>query len=259
MKTLAKLLLVGLALTSSAPLVAYTVYLKDGSRLITQAPPEIRDGMAILTLQNGTEASIAAAEIDLDRTREANQSDLGSALVLEGGEFTDRPTEAPSARNERRLTDLSRSNPAGATGAGRSRSSGAARRPAASAPSRQEDLVDWQRTRYRNLDIASEILGIFRGQGVDGAKLFQGTRDSRILVDLTTDSEAAAFRAIRVAAAVLTQLERSFPKEVSALELVMLTSGRTRAGQFLIDSEAARQLLDGATDISTFYVENVRF
>ena len=94
-----------LLLLVALPVSAYTVYLKDGAQLIAKQAPEIRGDMAIITLQNGTQSSLPASEIDLERTRLANQSDLGSALILEGGEFTADPA-SPEPKREERLSDL---------------------------------------------------------------------------------------------------------------------------------------------------------
>jgi hypothetical protein len=244
-----------LLLLVALPISAYTVYLKDGAQLIAKQAPEIRGDMAIITLQNGTQSSLPASEIDLERTRQANQSDLGSALILEGGEFTADP-ESPEPKREERLSDLITRN----------RSRAQARRPV-QAPSstgsggrgQQTDLLTWRRSPFRNLDIASEIQGVFRGQGVEQTRLFQGTSRDRILIDLTTDSEAAVFRGLQVAATALAHLQTTFPNSISAFELVLTTSSRGRAGQFLLDVSGAAQLADGVIEPSTFYVENVQF
>jgi len=237
------------------PLAAYTVYLKDGAKLIAQVAPEIRGELAIITLQNGTQTSLAASEIDIERTREANQRDLGSALVLEGGEFTEQPQSAEPQREER-LSDIVRQSKArtqtgsGATGRVRT---------VAPATSTSANLLDFRRSPYRNLDVAGEIQGVFRGQGVEQTRLYEGTAAGRVLVDLTTDSEAAVFRALKVAATALVHLETAFPGTVEAFELVLTTSSRSRAGEFLLGSEDAKRLARGDLEVSTFFVDYVRF
>jgi hypothetical protein len=120
-------------------------------------------------------------------------------------------------------------------------------------------LLTWTRTPFRNLDIASELQGVFRGQGVEQTRLYQGTTGDRVLIDLTTDSEAAVFRGLAVAAKALEHLQTTFPGSISAFELVLTTSGRTRAGQFLLDTDGAAQLAEGRIEPSAFYVENVQF
>lgn len=255
MKKTPVIILALILLHSALPLGAYIVYLKDGAKLIAKEPPEIRGEMAIITLQNGTQSSLAASEIDLERTRQANQNDLGSALILEGGEFTDQPT-SPEPKKEERLSDL----------ISRNRTRTPARRPVQTTGSAGQggsaeaiDLLTWQRSPYRNLDVASEIQGVFRGQGVEQIRLYQGTSSDHVLIDLTTDSEAAVFRGLKVAATALVHLQGTFPGSVAAMELLLTTSSNTRAGQFLLDANAAAHLADGSIEPSTFYVENVRF
>ena len=253
-KTSLAALLVALLL-APLPLAAYTVYLKDGAKLIAQAPPEFRGGLAIITLQNGTQSSLAAEEIDVERTREANQRDIGSALILEGGEFTEQPKTAEPQREER-LSDIVRQN--NDRSQNRSRTAGKGR-AAASDVSKSADLFDFRRSPYRNLDVAGEIQGVFRGQGVEQTRLYQGTASNRVLIDLTTDSVAAVFRALKVAATALVHVETAFPGTIEAFELVLTTSNRARAGEFLLGSENATLLAQGKIEASTFFVDHVRF
>lgn len=232
----------------SSPLFAYTVYLKDGSRLIADKPPVIEDGQAIITLQSGTRTSIAASEIDLERTREANKEDYGTALVLEEGSFTELNTENIGNRRGR-LSDVA----SGPTLDSRPRarrqvslSSGAA-------------LENWQRVPYRaNLDIATEILAVFRGQGVEQVGIYQGTAADRLLIELSTNSESAVFRSLKIAAGALSRVHGLYPDDVGAFELVMTTAQRERAGQFVITPDEAAALLAG-TELSSYFVTNVRF
>jgi hypothetical protein len=243
-----------LVFVTTLPLSAYTVFLKDGAQLIAKEPPEIRGNMAIITLQNGTQSSLPASEIDLERTRQANQNDIGSALILEGGEFTSQPN-APEPKREERLSDLTNRSLTRAPSRRSTKTPGSARSPSPES----RDLLTWERSPFRNLDIASELQGVFRGQGVEQTRLYQGTSSDRILIDLTTDSEAAVFRGLKVAATALGHLQTSFPGAISAFELVLTTSDRSRAGQFLLDASSAERLVNGAIEPSAFYVENVQF
>lgn len=94
-------------LVVAAPLGAYTIYLKDGSRIIAREAHKIEEGKALIVLQNGTQTFIDAAEIDLERTAEANRANYGTALILEDGEFKEAPTEYVAPREET-LTDIAR-------------------------------------------------------------------------------------------------------------------------------------------------------
>ena len=248
---------IGLALCLlSTPLWAYTVYLKDGSKLLAKQAPEIRGETAIVVLQNGTRTSIEAAEIDIERTRAANKTDLGGALILEGGEFRAMPLDT-EPQEEERLADLIRSGKAGQqvrTQATRSQSR------ARSAPvSGSDSLQAAIRAPYREFEVSAAMQEIFQGQNIGSAQLYQGTQNKRLLIDLTTDSEAAVFRALRVTAAALTHIQEIHPDTVSAVELVLLTSNRRPAGEFVLSREDAAQLATGAIEVATYFVENVRF
>ncbi|MCP4202517.1 MAG: hypothetical protein GY769_11355 [bacterium] len=250
------LIAVALLAALSAPLAAYTVILKDGSQLIAQQAPTFEGDQAIIVLQSGTRTSIAANEIDLERTRNANVQELGSAMVLEDGQFTAKAVE-PEPPQEERLSDLI---------ARRRRETGPSDRPPASRDtternrtSAQSDLSTQQRTPYRDLAVLEAIQGAFKSQGVDGAKVYQGTTSDRLLIEVETNSEAAVFRSIKVAAGALSHVRANISSTIEAFELVLATSNRSRAGQFLMTTEDAIAIVDGEIEISSYFVDQVRF
>ena len=240
-------------LLAAAPLAAYTIYLKDGSRLIAREKYTLEGDRALILLQNGTQTFLDAAEIDVPRTDAANQNNYGTALVLKDGELTEGTAE-PEKRQER-LGDL----------IGR-REVGPQTRPQVRRPTPQrqytgnvQDLFSAQRLPFRNLDLAEEIQGVFMAQGVPGLQLAQGTAGDRVLLEITTDSEAAVFRALKVSADALLHVRTRTAAPISAFEIVLVTSNRGRGGQFLMDPSLASQLADGEIELSAFYVQNVLF
>lgn len=245
-----------LALTA-APAFAYTIYLKDGSRLIAKEAYEIRGDQAIITLQNGARTSIAATEIDAERTREANLGGYGSALVLDDGKLTEMPAEEEPA-DEGSLSDL----------IGERRSAVASRPPArrpvpeaesAEAEGAGVDFRELPRRPFSDLDMAAEVQRIFRAQGVEQVLISQGTRPERLLIDLTTNSEASVFRALEVAASALVHARDLYPSNSAIFELLLSTAEREPAGQFVLTRSLAQILVDGDLDPSTFYIQNVQF
>ena len=84
------------------PAGAYTIYLKDGSRLIAREKHRLEDGKVIIVLQNGTRTFIEASEIDITRTEQANLGDYGTALVLEDGQLVEARDTSKAIRNHRR-------------------------------------------------------------------------------------------------------------------------------------------------------------
>lgn len=240
----------------SAPLGAYTVILKDGSQLIAQQAPTLQGDQAIIVLRSGTRTSIAANEIDIERTRNANLHELGSAMVLEDGQFTAKPVEVGPPQEER-LSDLI---------AKRRRENSPAKRAPVSRGSvdrnrtpLQEDLSSHQRTPYRNLVVLEAIQGAFHSQGVEGAKIYQGTSDDRLLIEVETNSEAAVFRSIKVAAGALSHVRANISATIEAFELVLATSNRLRAGQFLMTTEQAAAIVEGEVEISSYFIDQVQF
>lgn len=248
-----------LSLTGSSPLTAYVVVLQDGSRMVAEKEYEVRDGKAIITLPNGTETFIDADEIDREATLKANRQGYDKAVVIEGGDTRQVKTAPEATERRKTLADLAgpgtrvdRLEPH-RRGA-RERESGAARTPAG-----YPDLSSLPPRPFHDLDLASEVQRFFRGQGVDGVDLYQGSGPSRLYAEITTNSEASVFRTLEVAAEALLAALDSHPGELAALELFLATADRERAGQFVVTPELARELVGGEVEISRFYVEHVQF
>ena len=73
-----------LCLLLAAPLAAYTIYLKDGTRMQAKEKYRVVNGQAMITLPNGTRGVLDVREIDVKRTEEANRVDYGgNAVVVE--------------------------------------------------------------------------------------------------------------------------------------------------------------------------------
>lgn len=252
------LILLLLASLATTPLIAYTIYLKDGSRLIAKDAYEIRGDTAYITLQNGTRTSIAAGEIDEARTKEANaDSAYGSALVLEEGKLTEVPADDPVAQGT--LSDMISSRRSSAA------SRPPARRPVAKAEIPQPlaaggiDFLKLPRTPFSDLELAAEVQRVFRAQGVDQVAISQGTAPGRLLIDLTTNSEAAVFRGLEAAARALLHARDLDPSSSPVFELLLITAEREQAGQFVLTRTEAQALTDRSVETSTFFIENVRF
>lgn len=248
----------------AAPAAAYIIYLKDGSKIVAREPYEVVDGMAQIVLTNGTRTSIAATEIDVARTEDANQRNLGSALVLEGGQVRELAPDEMQRQDRHRqtLADLianredsePRSLPDARRGAGEVDSGELPRTPAGFF-----ELSAIPPRPFRDPDLGVEIKKGFAAQGIDSVEVYQGTAADRVLLRITASSEATVFRAIAVACATLLRLEEAHPDQVDALEMVLVTIEQDRAGQFVIDSTMAAQLMTKQVDIATFFLAHVQF
>ena len=250
-----------LALATVGPLFAYTIYLKDGSTLIAREKFRVEEGKAIITLQNGTQTFIDASEIDVPRTERVNQGNYGTAFFIdEEGQVVEAPVSPVEQRQ--RLADVaSRAEPTVST---RSPATRPETGPSTEANYHRTytgfiDLTVFPRTPYRDLDIAVETSRFLRALGVNDFKVFQGTAGQRAFLEMTTNSEASVFRSLEAAADTLIHLRNQFPDQVQEFEVLLTTSNRDRAGQFLIDAETARQLADTGVDTAAFFIQNVQF
>jgi hypothetical protein len=243
---------------AAAPLLAYTIYLKDGSKLVARDKHRIVGDQAIIVLPNGTQTSIAASEIDVARTEQANRVNYGTAVEIEGGRTGE--VQAPAPVKERpKLQDLIASR-RGLPPEPQPRR--AAETTGAAPPSRTSgghtDLATLPRAQLDRMGLAADLQTAFRGRGVEEVTVYRGTAPDRPLVEITTNSEAAIFRALEASAAVLLE-QRQRGVRLGGLELLMMSSARERAGQFTLTPELASELADDRVEASAFFVRHVQF
>lgn len=246
----------------AAPAAAYTIYLKDGSRIAAREQYKVVDGTAYIVMPNGTTTFIDAAEIDVPRTEEANQQKLGSALVLSGGQVREMTVDdARPIERRRTLADLISSRDGGGAALPEARRG-------ASTPATGElsltaggypDLRTLPPRPLADLDLAAQIQQMYVGQGLEVVEVLEGTGPSRPRVLITTGSEASVFRALAVTCAALMRLRASRPDAVEAIELVMTTPDQEKAGQFVVTPDLAAQLMTKQVDIATFFLAHVQF
>jgi hypothetical protein len=256
MRLVRPLLVIALALAAT-PALAYTIYLKDGSRLVAQEKYEIRGDKAIIVLPSGAKSMIDADEIDVERTEEANQSRLsGTAMLIEGGETTDLKEAAPPPPKKPRLQDLIATDQAGIREPER-KTIGAIPRTGADlnrAPSPASS-----RAPYPDASVSTEIRGFATARGLTALSVHQGPRARRPLIVFKTTSEGAVFKALVVSANALLHLRSKDPSPVDGIDLVCETPNGGMGGRFELTPQLARDLVNGTYEITRFYVENVRF
>lgn len=252
-RTLIALLVAGCL---AAPAAAYTIYLKDGSRIMAREKYSVEGERAIITLESGTQTFLAFAEIDVERTDAANQSDLGGALVFDDGKFVDRSeVEIEVDDDPATLGDLIERGTATMRGTGRVDEAPASN---PTIPGVREPGDDVRREALRNIELGAALKAAFIERGMPGASTFQGT-ESRPMVELQADSEASVFRNLEVAADVLLAIQEQHPGQCDVLEVLMLTANKQRAGEFALNAALARQIASKSVELSTFFVRNVRF
>jgi len=239
-----------LALLLVAPLAAYTIYFKDGRTLNVKGKPRIANGRALVTLLNGTAASLDPAQIDDRKTEEMNKRDLGAAVILDQGTSRVQPGATPTPEPQRHLSDIA----AREVGP---RDQPVTRRPEAAAAGRAAALPS-SRSPYGDAAIASELSQFFLGQKAEGVEIFQGSQ-GRPLAQVTTSSESSVFRALITGANALLQVRGHHPQKVNGLELVMVTPAGERAGQFTLMPDMAEDLVAKRVGLVSFFLNNVQF
>jgi hypothetical protein len=252
------LALAALMALAAAPLAAYTVYLKDGSTVTAKFKYELRNGKAIITLPNGTQTFVDASQIDVARTDAANHgkdygaTEIGTTRVVPG-------TEPPPPVNKS-LKDLIAAHPPSA------RQLPSARRKPEVPPGQTVrskagylDLSTLPRAPYPRAEVTAELQQFFRSQGIDAVEVWNGSQPDRILVELTTSSEASVFQSLTAGAGALLRLRERFPQTVEAVELLMKTPSREKAGQFVLTPDVAAALAAKKLDAPAFFVANVQF
>lgn len=255
------LAILGLLAASAVFAAGYTIYLKDGSNLVAKEKYTIKGNRALITLLNGTQTFIPASQIDVRRTEEANRDGYGSAVVIPGAPQDVTPPPA-NPRKDRTLADLINTR----TAAPRELPENRRESAAGTAPGRltrtkagYDDLMTLARKPYRQAEIAAALQQFFRGQGLEEVELHEGTQASRPFIEVSTNSEGSVFKALGTAANALLHIRETYPDKVSAIELLMTTPSRERAGQFVITPAQAEELAAKKVDVTAFFVQNVQF
>lgn len=249
-----------LALLTLAPLAALgsVIYLKDGSTITAKGKYRIENGRAIITLPNGTQTFVPANQIDVKRTEEANRDGYEGAVVLPGTSQELGTANTPA--KDKTLADLIARKEAAP------RELPVSRRETNTASGRlvktragYYDLTTLARKPYPDADVTAEVQQFFRGQGIEGVEIYEGTRADRPLLEITTNSEGSVFKALTTTSTALLHLRDRFPAQVAAVELLLTTPSRERAGQFVITPEMATDLVSKKIDVTYFFVKNVQF
>ena len=246
------------ALLLAVPASAYIVVMKDGSTLTAAKEFEVRGDKAIITLPSGAVTQIDLDEIDQEKTRETNERGYGDAELVDDGTTRQMKTAPPTRERRRDLSELATRETQLDRLERHQRAEPSEVRPATRTVAGFTDLSRLTRQPFGDLEVASEVQRLFRGQGIDVVEIYQGTEREHLYVEITTASEASVFRALEVASQALLASRESHPGALEALELYLATPDRERAGQFVLTEPLAEELNNG-TDVTEFFVENVQF
>lgn len=238
---------------ATAPIDAYTIVLRDGSTIQARSRYRVQGERALITLQNGTDTFLSLSEIDVEETEAVNRDGYEGAVVLEEPAGVSAVDTRPAAPGD--MTDAASS----------ARATPSAQRGAKATPDGPRvtaagnlDFATLPRAPYPDSRVVRLLDRHFRGQRLTAVDVLRGSRDDRVLLSVTVGSEGEVFRAIALAATGLGALAEAGHAEVAAVELVMQTADGGDAGQLLLTPELVEPLVDGETEISDFYVRNVR-
>jgi hypothetical protein len=248
----------------AGPLFAYTIYLTDGSSIQAKEKYKVVGARALITLPNGNQTFLPTKQIDEARTEQANKNDYGTAVVIDDSHQPPPPVPPTPDQSLSNLIHDKAPEPRQLPPARRTRP-GVATAPATATPGTLlktkagfADLSSLGRKPYSQLDVTAELQQFFHGQGVEEVEVYQGTQAERPLVEVTTNSEAAVFRALAVGATALLRIRDHHPR-IGAFELLLVTPGKERAGQFVLTPQMAADVVSRNVEVSAFYLSNVQF
>jgi hypothetical protein len=252
-----------IALLGAAALLAatgYTIVLKDGGTIVAKVKYKIVNGRAIIVQLNGIQTFVRADQIDVAKTDAANRGGYGSAVILPGSP-QDVGTPVAQPRKDTTLADLI------TTHAAAPRDLASKRRDKAEAiPGRlgktkagYSDFATLPRKPFARAEVTADLQQFLHGQGIDEVEIFEGTAADRPFLEITTNSEASVFKALGAAANALLHNREGSATKVPALEILLTTPSRERAGQFLLTPEMAADLASRKVDVTAFFTRNVEF
>lgn len=239
--------------------LSYTIILKDGSTLLAKNPYTVQGDKALVTLPSGTQTMLPIAEINVEETKKANERDYGTALVV--GKSGVRPlTRTETSRRETTLSDLLRNRrdtseePALRLGPSGRDESAQPRKTVAG----HNDLRRFPRKDFKSPEITSALETALSNEALGQFEVLQGTQPERILITFIANTESGVLRSLEGSAKAFVEINRRFP-EVEAVEVLMMTTSRARAGQFLLTQANAPLLAGQRITPGEFYIQYVEF
>lgn len=225
-----KLILAAVLSLFAMPLFAtYTIFMKDGTVYKATKKWEVRNGQAIVTLENGTTLSFDPRLIDVETTEKQNALGLGDARLI----TTERAPAQPQNK-ETPLGSRVRIRPRGASG--ESQASPSESEPAF--PQLDREILNRFQRAYENM-------GLF-GAGI--------TQDGvgELTVRLSANSEDDVFKAISATSVLIDRTP-----EIAKVHLLMATLTGGSAGKFEMTRQDAANLVERRITWQAYFVQKV--
>jgi hypothetical protein len=224
-----------LAILSAAPLLAYNVKLKDGSIIFARAKYDVKGKKAIITLQNGTVVSYDLDQIDIPGTDQYNKDNPGNVLVIDTADS--KTVIVPTQPAAATLQDVIKK-----------------KKVTFEAPSKRSNEVN-QATASMQVDAAVEAAfrKVLDGAGIQQYRLTNQKGKVRFLA--TANTEEAVFNTLSAVARALADLGGR-GQDVS-VDIVLTTSSGDSGGNFEMNAEQARLIVNGNTPVADYFLKHV--
>lgn len=252
----------GLVLGLASPAYAYIVVLKGGKRHTAIDKPEERDGKWVFVVTGSKQRyEVSIADVDLEKTKEANAAGAGDAYVLgtpdgQGKALPQPATQRPSLNDRIQALGIKRVTPtpepasAGSTAAhtGTAASGPGGKGKAAAKKEEPTTTIDSSIS-----DVFARALSSSNIQGANFGAVPGGVR-----VTATAANEQQVFAALGAVARGLKEA-RTSGKSVDKVEVTLSDDRGQPAGKFVMSPDDAENLLNGKVSAAKYFVGSVIF
>jgi len=226
----------------------YVVILKNKQKIRAREPMQIVGKQVFITLVTGTMTAIPLEMVDIIATERYNKLGFGSALMVEGLDFSGTPAPTPTpkvplgsivsihADTEAVLGSSSTPTPSPTPG------------------------IKLQMAPYPNKNVDEAFKQVFDEGHLYLYRTSVGTQPNYFFVQAITDSEREVFLALKVVCKAFAVIRKLNPELApKAVELEMKTTSGKAAGTFRLTPEMAEELNSGKVAPEQFYVTHVIF
>ncbi len=250
----------GLAIGLAAPASAYVVVLKGGKRHTAIDKPEERDGKWIFVVTGSKQRyEVAIADVDVEKTKEANSAGAGDAYVLGDGQGKTLPvlrqpdTQRPSLNDRIQALGIKKTPAAESTG---STSKDTAATHTASKTGKPGSRKEEPASTTLDSTISDVFARALSSSNIQGANM--SSVPGGVKVTATASNEQQVFAALGAVARGLKEA-RSGGKSVDKVELTLSDDRGQPAGKFLMSPDDAEGLLNGNVSAAKYFMGSVIF
>lgn len=241
-ETLVKKTLTALALiVLAAPAFArYIVVLKDGTQYVAKEKPQVKNGKAIVNLENGQTLQLDPALIDVAKSEKTTALGTTGQIV----DLTPNVQSAPQTPKGPNLGDIrlrSRNT---------SNDTSASTTPGTKGPAPVTGAGELSPLAIEKFDRAFDNVGIFE-------KKVTSTSATSLRAELTVDTEQRVFNAISAASYLMVRNAGVEGVNIQMVELFMKTTTGGAAGRFQMTREDAQALNDRKISQEEYFVRKV--